>query len=368
MEFNWLQGPFSGREGDESSVQKDASSPPPAVASSSSCPNPNSPRPTSPRSSALVASSSSAPAVVPVSVSTSPPGVATVAAAALANPEVGSALASPVQGPAVAEAVADAAVEMLPAERRRSPRRNPPADAVPPAPIDRNQAVSFQSLRRSFPAPVEFDDIHIDDRANRVAVLCGRAPWFDYPAVMSPDRAAMAAYAQDGFLPGQVPLTALASWSWRHHFCVRDADLRDGSGRTLGGRREDWARAANGGICRLFITPAIPVGLNMDLFMYRTAGEEGYVAALAALPADLVESWRGVTRVDQRAICYGRARLRVEFRFLQKDGHYWGECVRGERRDRTTTGLAIPYQCPQHRLMTASARARVFATLTAGWT
>ena len=41
--------------------------------------------------------------------------------------------------------------------------------------------------------------------------------------------------------------------------------------------------------------------------------------------------------------------------------------MRGERRDRTVTGLAIPYQCPQWRLMRNLTRNRAFAKLTLFW-
>ena len=83
----------------------------------------------------------------------------------------------------------------------------------------------------------------------------------------------------------------------------------------------------------------------MDLFVYRTYDEIGYVERVNGNSAALLESWRRRSDVEDTAYLLGKPQLWIEFRFLRKASNYWTNCVRSERRAAEATGYAVPYQC-----------------------
>ena len=254
----------------------------------------------------------------------------------------------------------------------------PPLQPQPAVPVnmsevldetDRDTAVVIASLNKTFPAPSEYDDLRIQNRNDATVRVFGQAPWFDRDAVEAADNH-MERYldSSGSHLPGAIHVSSLQTFAWQRQFCIRDNELRVPVQRTLAGIRADFARSANGGLCRLFEVDTIPATMNVDMFVYRTRGEVDYVQALSEIPVATIEGWRGRMMVTQQALCFTKPQLRVEFRFLSKNSRYWQEQVRGERRARTMTGLAIPFQCPQFHLMKNGARHRAFAKLTLGWT
>ena len=247
--------------------------------------------------------------------------------------------------------------------------------AVPPSlPIiemvdvpDRNLAISVAVLNQSYPSPATYDDIDPKNRDKYTLQWFGRAPWFDRQ-VLEAGLQFILPYADEGrYLPADIHVDALSTFSWRHHFSIHDSDLRINYGRTPVGVRREFVKAAHGGIYRLLTTELLSSTLGMDLFVSRTRGEVPYISRLAAIPEERLESWREQVMVAQEALCFTKPQLCVEFRYIRKDSRYWTDYVRGERRARTKTGLAIPYQCTTHHLMTDEGRRAAFPRVTSGW-
>jgi len=119
---------------------------------------------------------------------------------------------------------------------------------------------------------------------------------------------------------------------------------------------------------RLLTYDSIPAELGVSMFVYRTLVEIDYVARLDALDAALLVAWCGREDVDERAYCYTKPQLCVDFRFIRKDSRYWTNYVRNERRSLEATGLLVPHQCTQQNNMTMAAKGRAYATAIVGAT
>jgi len=73
--------------------------------------------------------------------------------------------------------------------------------------------VYVADIRRTYPAPCEYDDLDIRSEARSTLRLVAWAPWFDKPAVQS-DGEHLRSYAgSSGILPGGIPLSCLKSWT-----------------------------------------------------------------------------------------------------------------------------------------------------------
>ena len=227
--------------------------------------------------------------------------------------------------------------------------------------------VSSTELETDFSAPSSYDEIDITDRGRDAMKLWVKAPWFNRRAV---ELGGICEYYADanGWLPCGVQLAALATFAWRHHFCCEDDDLFVPKSRNIDDIRRAFVVQALSGLSRFKTFTMVPANLDMDLFQYRTQGEIDYVRNLANIGPELIEEWRGQVDVDDRALCYAKPQLCVEFRFLEKGGSiYWNNYVRNERRLRASTGLAIPYQCLTEKHLTNARKAEAFPKLTIGW-
>ena len=209
--------------------------------------------------------------------------------------------------------------------------------------ISRDRGIHVESLGKTFPAPSLYDDADPTDKDPDNKKLWGAAPWFDRDALDLPNL--LECYTNDeDELPGEIPLVVTRSWAWRHQFSVSDHGLRVSYGRPISALRGNFALSANNGLNRLRSMQVIAEDLDMDFFVYRTTGEYRYVEALVALDDEVIESWRNTAEVDQRALLMDGPQLYSNFRFLRKNSNYWKEGIRGERRARSMTGRALPYQ------------------------
>lgn len=232
--------------------------------------------------------------------------------------------------------------------------------------IDRNHAIYVPALRFHFPAPALFDEADPTGSDQDNKLLWGSAPWYNRDALNVVGL--MEHYVgDDDYLPNGIPLGSIRSWCWRHQFSVRAADLKIPYGRTLESVRGDFALAVNNGLNRLRSTVLIEPELGVDMFVYRTQGEVAYVDSLNELTAETIEGWRDSEDVDQRALLMDRPQMRVDFRFHRKVSSYWKDGIRGERRARSVTGLAIPYHILTQFNMTNDAKGGGFPLLTLGW-
>ena len=210
-----------------------------------------------------------------------------------------------------------------------TPRMNADADGV-----NGNAEVTIGG--RSYPAPNRYDEGDwLEDQD-----LCARAPWFDKAALADPDE--VAAYAVDGWLPGELPLRAIRTWCWRNQFAVADNDLFVGSGESISTVRAGFVRKAQSGYERIRTLRVVP---GSCMFVFRTNGEVGYFDNLNAIPATQIAAWSGERTSSMDAWCFTKPQLVAEFRYLRKRGSYFDVFVRNERRMRSRHGRAVPYQC-----------------------
>ena len=186
----------------------------------------------------------------------------------------------------------------------------------------RTEPVTVPGLTRTYPAPSEFDDIDVRDRSRTTITLFAKAPWFHRAAVLHGgvcDR-----YADErGMLPGEIHLSALTSFAWLEHFCCNYGDLRPKGDKENEDLQYDFVRSALAGLDRLGTFRRIAPEMGMDLFVYRTYGEIGYVERVNGISAALLESWRGLFGVEDAAYLLGKPQLCIEFRFLRKTSNYW---------------------------------------------
>jgi len=232
---------------------------------------------------------------------------------------------------------------------------------------DRCSRVYVADIRRTFPAPCEYDDLDIRSKSRPTLRLIANAPWFDKPAVQA-DGEHLRLYANSsGVLPGGIPLGCLKSWTWQRVFCARENDLFVDQDRLPSSIRQDFNLASYQGVSRLSMDDVISLETGVDLFAYRTSGDIPYVRRLLAITAELLNSWKSVVGVRQAAICFDRPLLPMEFRYLTKNTGYWLHQVPDERFARSLWNLAIPFFCPQAWEMTRDARRRGFSKLIEAW-
>ena len=215
-------------------------------------------------------------------------------------------------------------LDMPPVSTRAMTTNTPVARAalVPiitePTPEDlRRQPVYLAAKNKYYPAPVAYDDAGPFDNST----LYGQAPWFDMDAVLAGH--IIPRYEYQDFLPGGIPLSAMATESWRRQYCCYDSDLRVGHGRTLAGVRTDFAKAAYAGLNRFLTFTPIPDHIRADLFLYRTQGEIEYVNSLHRVSSEMLEGWRGHLMVSNDAMMFTKPCLRAEFRYFRKNSAYW---------------------------------------------
>jgi len=233
------------------------------------------------------------------------------------------------------------------------------------AAILRTQPVIVEGLNYVYPAPADYDNADTSDRSEASLTLWAKAPWFHREAVMhggACDRYTNA----NGVLPGGIPISALDTVAWQRQFCYNDEDLAPKGEREVDGLRRDFVAAALSGLDRLWTYTPVPANLNMDMFVYRTEGEVDYVARLSALSPTLIESWRGLVDVDDRAYCYTKPQLVVDFRFKRKNTKYWTNWVRNERRALEATGLLVPYQSQTQHCVKSTVKAVAYPRATVG--
>ena len=136
----------------------------------------------------------------------------------------------------------------------------------------RTELVTVPGLTRKYPAPSEFEEIDVRHRSKTTITLFAKAPWFYRASVLNGgvcDR-----YADErGMLPGEIHLTALTTFAWLEHFCFNYRDLRPKREKENEDLQYDFVRSAIAGLDRLGTFRRIPPELGMDLFVYRTYGE-----------------------------------------------------------------------------------------------
>lgn len=96
--------------------------------------------------------------------------------------------------------------------------------------------------------------------------------------------------------------------------------------------------------------------------------ERGYVKQLAALDLSLDASWAVRIDVDDRAMCFPREQLHVDFWFLEKGFcQNWLNFICSDRRIRSATGFAVSYQCVTQNNNLSNKRMVTYANLKVGW-
>lgn len=220
----------------------------------------------------------------------------------------------------------------------------------------RDLEVGLPGTDKVYPAPSRYDNVGpFQDIA-----IYGRAPWFDLDALEAGNIVEL--YADDGWLPGDIPLEATNSSTWRMQYAIRDGDLRRTGRSSIDDARENFARQAYKGLRRMLTTRMVSSDLQVDAIFYRTRGEVDYVDRLEGVTGQQLNRWRqkmvtspnGVV-VTNRAIFWDRAQIIAEFRYTRKQGDYWSY-VKGERRYRSMYGQIIPYQCLTHLEMRQNTR------------
>lgn len=104
----------------------------------------------------------------------------------------------------------------------------------------------------------------------------------------------------------------------------------------------------------------------VDPFQYCSASGEEYVKRLAALDPLVVASLVCRNEVDDRAMCFAKGQLSVDFRYLEKaHSSYWSSfvCNRGlpERQ------LGMRFQCMTQNNISSGKRVIACVQLTVGW-
>lgn len=97
------------------------------------------------------------------------------------------------------------------------------------------------------------------------------------------------------------------------------------------------------GLDRLCTETFCPI--HEGMLVCQTRGEVGYLESFRAMPTKRSAAWGGASCVDRSACVWSRAKLRVAFRILRKNGPYWNVFCRNVRRSRSKNGCEIPYHC-----------------------
>lgn len=109
----------------------------------------------------------------------------------------------------------------------------------------------------------------------------------------------------------------------------------------------------------------IPKDLGMDPFPCLTEGAEKYVERLTVLDPSLVVWWVGRSNVLDRAMCFSKPKLFVDFRlFIKTNLQYWTTFVRNERQALAATGYAVLYQSVMKKNVQSAERMVAYTKLT----
>ena len=110
-----------------------------------------------------------------------------------------------------------------------------------------------------------------------------------------------------------------------------------------------------------------PEDFDVDMFVFRTRGEQDYVQELSTITAAELESWRGPIRIEPAALKFIKPQLHVNFRFLKKGlSPYWKD-VRGERRLHSAYGWFLPWHINHHGNFKRVRCNQVFLTVHPEW-
>ena len=114
--------------------------------------------------------------------------------------------------------------------------------------------------------------------------------------------------------------------------------------------------------------PVLDPALGLDLWQYRVYSEVPYVDNLLAIPQETLDTWSGSFMVHADAICWNRATIPAQFRYVnQLDSDYWCEQQRWERRVLSSLGRFIPFHFCCAYNMTEVARDRLLARIPASY-
>ena len=178
-----------------------------------------------------------------------------------------------------------------------------------------------------------------------------RAPWWDIHAIG--DRDLLAYYTDDnGMLPDGLPASIADSFDFTRRCLVPFDDLRTRSdGRRAWFRhiRDVYARGT-----RMPCGDPIPSSFGVDLYCYRTYGEEEHLNELMELD---VSRWPGVFGVSQDALCFARPELRADFRYEPKACSAYWSWIKWDRRMQRSDGLLVPYHCVEYQNLRQPRRA-----------
>lgn len=200
-----------------------------------------------------------------------------------------------------------------------------------------------------------FDDLDVDNRSREATVLWANAPWFCLDAIVAVDW--YDHYIDtEGWLPCGLLLEALETLSWRQPICLMDSNLFFGFFLEGGSRRD-----VGGG------SPCV-CELDLDTFQYRSHAKKEYVEWLVALDPPLVASRVGQRDVDDRALGFVKPQMCVDLCYLEKaNSQYWSSLVCNKRRTRSTTSLAVPYQCVMQNNIISKKKMFAYTKSTVGW-
>ncbi len=147
--------------------------------------------------------------------------------------------------------------------------------------IDRNERIYCEELQEWFPAHSTFDDPDPLDEESSWYYFA-QAPWFRRD-VCTDHRPLLDHYGEDGILPGGIPVDANATWTWRNHMCYENENVHDIPGRTFQGVVGEMAIIINQILTKFFTWTVPDETDNVSMFLFRTSGEENYVANLKTI-------------------------------------------------------------------------------------
>lgn len=87
----------------------------------------------------------------------------------------------------------------------------------------------------------------------------------------------------------------------------------------------------------------IAPSLAVDLFIYGTCGEVGYARALSGRTRNIIDENCSELIVCDDVTFLLKTEFRKQFRNFRKDTYNWKHCGQGERRARSSFGLAVSY-------------------------
>ena len=180
--------------------------------------------------------------------------------------------------PAAAEI--DISVPVLATPTVLSPVMAAPAAAVPAAvedPLDpRDTDIFIEEFDCYFTAPSAFDDI--DPFSSDSSSVFSYAPWFDRRVLESEHVNILEQYVdEENLLPAGIPLESVQTWTWRCQFSFLPDELHVPRDRDYKSIRGQFAIQVNQGLRKLFTLTVPPEDFDVDMFVFRTRGEQDYV-------------------------------------------------------------------------------------------